>query len=706
MRGCISEAAQAAERSLAPAAGMMAQAVWFDAGADVAGRLLLTIHHLAVDGVSWRILLPDLAAAWQAIANGREPTLPARSTSFRRWAQRLAVDAQDAERVGELSFWTGMLASLRFRWSRATLDPDRDTGGTARHLTLTLPAALTGALLTRVPAAFHGGINDVLLAGLVVARGLVPAPRPGWRAKVRITALLLDLEGHGREDIFADADLSRTVGWFTSLFPVRLDPGAIDLDEAMAGGAALGRAVKTIKEQLRALPDNGLGYGLLRYLNRGRVRGLPAMRHRSSASIISDASRLRRRGLGAAPEDVRLAGGDLPLAHALEVNAFTLDNAEGAKLTATWSWAPALVSEAEVRDLGERWFQALKALVRHARRPAPAGARRPICRWLRSRRARSSRLERQYPQIEDILPLSPLQEGLLFHALYDAQAPDVYTVQLDLGLEGPLDGAALEAAAQALVQRHASLRASFRHENLSRPVANHPAAGEGALASHRSVIAGRRGTCGSSGRHPGAGSRRALRSRRCAAAALHADPAGARPASARLTNHHILMDGWSMPVLVQELLALYARRGRGAAAGDALSRLSRLDRGAGSRRGDRGSGETRWTGLEAATHVAAHDPGRAPIVPEQTTLAPRRDADRGADACRAPAGPDAEHIDPGGVGDSARPHDRTRRRGVRRDRRRPAAGDRRHRAHGGAVHQHAAAAHQAAAGKVSGRDLA
>ena len=268
LRGCISEAAQAAERRLAPAAGMMVQAVWFDAGADVAGRLLLTIHHLAVDGVSWRILLPDLAAAWEAIANGREPALPARSTSFRRWAQRLTVEAQDAERVGELSFWTGMLSEPSLSLVEGALDPDRDTGGTARHLTLTLPAALTGALLTRVPAAFHGGINDVLLAGLVVASADWCRHRGrGGASQSSDHALLLDLEGHGREDIFGDVDLSRTVGWFTSLFPLRLDPGALDLDEAMAGGAALGRAVKTIKEQLRALPDNGLGYGLLRYLN-------------------------------------------------------------------------------------------------------------------------------------------------------------------------------------------------------------------------------------------------------------------------------------------------------------------------------------------------------------------------------------------------------------------------------------------------------
>ena len=119
-----------------------------------------------------------------------------------------------------------------------------------------------------MPAAFHGGINDVLLTvwcwRLRTGAGgiLLRAPMPKRRH-----AVLLDLEGHGREEMFADVDLSRTVGWFTSLFPVRLDAGALDLEEALAGGPALGRALKRIKEQLRAVPDNGLGYGLLRYLN-------------------------------------------------------------------------------------------------------------------------------------------------------------------------------------------------------------------------------------------------------------------------------------------------------------------------------------------------------------------------------------------------------------------------------------------------------
>ncbi len=561
-RGCIAAAAQAAEGRLAPAAGVMVQAVWFDAGAQDAGRLLLTIHHLAVDGVSWRILLPDLAAAWAAIARGEEPALPARGTSLRRWAQRLAVEAQDEGRVGELSFWSGMLSAPSLSLVDGALDPARDTAGTAGHLTLTLPASLTGALLTRLPAAFHGGINDVLLSGLVVAVADWCRRRGRGAGRGSGQAVLLDLEGHGREEIFADVELSRTVGWFTSLFPVRLDPGALDLEEALAGGAALGRVVKSLKEQLRALPDNGLGYGLLRYLNgqtASQLAGLAAPQ--LGFNYLGRFAAAGSADWGAAFEAVRLGGGDLPLAHALEVNALTLDDAEGSKLTATWTWAPALVSEDAVRDLAERWFRALEALVRHGSAPGAGGRTPSDLPLVALTQAEIERLESHDPQIEDILPLSPLQEGLLFHALYDAQAPDVYTVQLELGLEGLLDSEALQAAARALVQRHASLRASFRHENLSRPVQ---------IIVPHVVVPWRH--IDLSSLDDAARAKRLthiLVQERAERFDLAAAPLirftlirlSADRHRLVLTNHHILMDGWSMPVLMRELLALYAQRG-------------------------------------------------------------------------------------------------------------------------------------------------
>src|SRR6266545_4350417 len=154
---CICEQTQAAVGRLSPASGMMVQAVWFDAGAQHAGRLLLVIHHLCVDGVSWRILVPDLAAAWAALSRGDEPVLGLRGTSFRRWAQRVASRAQAASCVEELSFWTGMLSKRSLLLVDGSLDAGRDVMGTAGRLTLTLPAALTEGLLRRVPAAFHAG---------------------------------------------------------------------------------------------------------------------------------------------------------------------------------------------------------------------------------------------------------------------------------------------------------------------------------------------------------------------------------------------------------------------------------------------------------------------------------------------------------------------------------------------------------------------
>ena len=392
---CMSEQAQAAALRLAPAEGAMVQAVWFEAGEQRTGRLLLTIHHLAVDGVSWRILVPDLAAAWAAIARGDEPSLPPCGTSFRHWAQRLSAYAQQPTRVEELSLWTGMLSAPSLPLVEGSLDHNRDTNGKAGQLTLTLPTSITAALLTRVPAAFHAGINDVLLTGLVVA--IADWCRQHGRG-AESNAVLLDLEGHGREEVFADVDLSRTVGWFTSLFPVRLDPGPLDLDEALAGGPALGRTLKLVKEQLRELPDHGLGYGLLRYLNPQTASQLDRFATPQISFNYFGRDDAPAKADWAAAAEAVTRGGDpaMPLAHAIDVSAITLDHPAGAELSATWSFAPALVEEAAVRDLAQRWFQALEALVRHAEAPDAGGRTPSDLPLVTLSQAEIERLERAY----------------------------------------------------------------------------------------------------------------------------------------------------------------------------------------------------------------------------------------------------------------------------------------------------------------------
>ncbi|HXP70782.1 MAG TPA: condensation domain-containing protein, partial [Candidatus Dormibacteraeota bacterium] len=370
---CIAEQREAAAKRLDPEAGMMVQVVWFNAGPKKPGRLLLTVHHVAMDAVSWRILVPDLKAAWEAIATGVRPELGNKTTSYRRWAEGLCAQAWNPGRLKELSLWKAMLDPTAPLLPGKRLYAARDTVGVAGHFSLTLPASITEPLLTTVPTALRVQINDVLLTGLALAV-IQWRRRRGQNAS---NAVGVNVEGHGREEVFEGSDVSQTVGWFTSVFPVRLDPGDIDLDGAWRGEKALGRAVKTIKEQLRAVPDGGIGYGLLRYVNLDTAVELACLETpQLGFNYLGRFLTAKGTEWSAAPEATGLEGDTdpgMPLAHCVEVNAVTLDQAEGARLRARWRWAPALLSEDAVRDLAGGWFHGLEMLVRHANEPHVGG---------------------------------------------------------------------------------------------------------------------------------------------------------------------------------------------------------------------------------------------------------------------------------------------------------------------------------------------
>ncbi|WP_432139871.1 condensation domain-containing protein, partial [Streptomyces sp. bgisy154] len=354
---------EAARQRLAPRDGSVVRFVRYDRGPDRPGLLLLLAHHLVVDGVSWRILLADLAAAWRGEELAPVPT------SFRRWARTLAESAPD--RRGELALWQDIAATPDPPLGTRALDPARDTALTARQITLTLPAEDTEPLLTSVPAAVHGGVNDVLLTALALA---VRAHRRGRGQDT--PALLVDLEGHGREEITEGIDLSRTVGWFTVLHPVRIEPGDGPGPDAL----------KRVKEQLRALPDHGLGHGVLRHLDprsAAALAGRPAPQigfnylGRMPAGEASAAP-----GAYSAPADWAAVSGapapaprdpDMPVGHALEINSVTLDRPGGPELAATWTWPGELFEEAEVRALAAGWFDALRALTHGVRAPEAGG---------------------------------------------------------------------------------------------------------------------------------------------------------------------------------------------------------------------------------------------------------------------------------------------------------------------------------------------
>ncbi|MET8014848.1 amino acid adenylation domain-containing protein [Streptomyces sp. NPDC005271] len=377
----IRDEGTAARARLAPRDGVMVQAVWFDAGPRLQGRLLVVVHHLVVDGVSWRILLPDLAEAWQDLAAGNTPRLQPVGTPLRHWAQRLTERAQQPLDESELALWTRTVDRPAQPFGGRALDPARDTYATAGRLSLTLAPDITEAVLSTVPAAFQAGADDVLLAAFTLAmtewqRGRDSAASAAPAAD----GVLLELEGHGREEEFTGGvDLSRTVGWFTSIYPVRLDPGPLDRADAWAGGPAAGRLIKEVKEQLRAIPDRGMGYGLARYLNPGTAPVLAA-HPRPQVGF----NYLGRYAVGSdeRPADWTIEAGvdtgsdhdpRMPLPHALELNAAARDTPRGPELAAVWTWAGGLLAEDEIRDLARLWFQALEALAGHAQNPDAGG---------------------------------------------------------------------------------------------------------------------------------------------------------------------------------------------------------------------------------------------------------------------------------------------------------------------------------------------
>ncbi|MEU1601782.1 amino acid adenylation domain-containing protein [Micromonospora matsumotoense] len=368
----VAQQARAARDRLRPTDGVLVQAVWFPAGPQTGNRLLLVIHHFAVDGVSWRILLADLRAACAAIDVGTPPALEPVGTSLRGWAGQVAALTDAPVRDDELAGWTRLLDRPAPLLGNRPLDRGVDVFARLRSLSRTASTACTTAVLTTAPAVHRTGVDEILLTALALAL-------PPWlarRGRDTTDGVLVNLEGHGRDGLVPDADLSRTVGWFTRIHPVRLDPGPVDPAQVRAGGPAVGVAVTRIREQLRALPPSG-GYGVLRYLD---PRTGPVLARMPAAQV---AFNYLGRFPAAAPDDwgpaeegsVLRGGADPrhPVPHVLEVAAVTVDGPTGPQLRTTWSWPAELLTETEVADLADDWHTALEAVATSAAAPSVGG---------------------------------------------------------------------------------------------------------------------------------------------------------------------------------------------------------------------------------------------------------------------------------------------------------------------------------------------
>jgi amino acid adenylation domain-containing protein/non-ribosomal peptide synthase protein (TIGR01720 family) len=237
------------QASLNLSSGEIIKVALFNLGINQPSQLLIVIHHLAVDGISWQILLSDLATAYQQLNCGEAIKFSDKTTSFQEWANQLQEYSQSETLVAELDYW---LSQFDDRIAPLPVDyplvKEENTLASTNSITLFLNEDETRALLQEVPSAYNTQINDILLTALVQSFSQ-------WTGE---KSLVVDLEGHGREDLFEDVDLSRTVGWFTTLFPVHLQLSSVN---------QLEETLKLVKEQLRRLPKHGIGYGVLRYLH-------------------------------------------------------------------------------------------------------------------------------------------------------------------------------------------------------------------------------------------------------------------------------------------------------------------------------------------------------------------------------------------------------------------------------------------------------
>ncbi len=564
----MERAAAALQGSLRLAAGPLLRAACFELGAGEPQRLLVIVHHLVVDGVSWQPLLEDLGVAYGQLARGEAPRLPAKTSSFKAWAERLRQHAGSPAVAAELETWLAVVPA-----ELAPLPRDRQDGGNReamrRTVRVELPAAATRALLRRQRPGSPGGPGAQ--GGAAIEAALLGALALAFRSWTGQPGLLVDLEGHGREDLFDDLGLWRTVGWFTTEYPVRLRLDAGD------GPAA---ALQRVREVLGRVPAKGIGYGLLRYLHpdaavRERLRALPR------AEVVFN----YLGQLDAAPAEAALwevaaepAGpprsprGERP--YLFDLNG----GVSGGALYFDWGYSAEIHDRATVERLAGAFLDALRqlaalgelgALAPLATLPAPpdrvagAGYMPSDFPLARLDQATLDRIAPPGRLVEDLYPLSPMQQGLLFDSLYAGGG--VYLLQLACTLRGDLDPAAFAEAWRQLVQRHSVLRTAFVWEQCDQPlqmvlrevppaVATEDWRGVAAAEQERRL------------EELAAAERQSFDLTRPPLMHLHLVRLSDLSWRFLWTSHHLVLDGWSTPMLFAELFALYRARRQGVAA--------------------------------------------------------------------------------------------------------------------------------------------
>ncbi|MDJ0839476.1 MAG: amino acid adenylation domain-containing protein [Acidobacteriota bacterium] len=492
-------------------------------------RLIVIVHHLVFDGISSRVLMEDLETIYKALEQGAEPRLMPKSTSWKYWAERMSAFARSEEILAEIPWWESQV-----KGPAAVIPFNADapnTAGSSRSIYVGLNEEETRQLLQEVPSVYNTRINDLLLCSLAMA----VAESTGTK-RVRIA-----LEGHGREELFDDVDFSRTFGWFTAMFPVLLDLEGLENDSVV---------LKAVKEQIRRIPRNGLGYGLLRWVNpdvgdKLEYEEYPQLNINylgqfgggsgGSAGLLDFSTDTA--GHEHAPGDDR--------GYHFEIVGVTVKD----KLNLFYNYSGEVIAEDVAQDLADRHIAKLRQLIAHCLEPGTGGRTPSDFPYVSLSQAMVDKLTVDYPDMEAIYPAMGLQAGMLFHSLMEPEST-VYKQQLSMFLPGKLNVDNYRRAWQQVIDRHESLRTLFLQTDqgflqiVLKDFEPHWTLGEVASRDDFQKI---------------------LADNLAAPMELHTAPAsrfslyslGDKGHYFIWSHHHVNLDGWSIPIVLEEVSAGY-----------------------------------------------------------------------------------------------------------------------------------------------------
>ncbi|MEQ8169668.1 MAG: amino acid adenylation domain-containing protein, partial [Candidatus Eremiobacterota bacterium] len=525
----ITEKCNSLQSSLNITEGPVIRSSLFKGHKDGLDRLFIVIHHLCIDMVSWRIIIEDFHNIYRTLSDCLTPSLPAKTSSYRDWAKSLMEYVSTAEKHSD--YWLEVLRDV----SPIPVKYKESKFSDIREYKVSLSPHDTDLLLNAVPSVYNTQINDILLSALLLA----------CNRSLNVSDMVINLEGHGREESIAEINLSNTVGWFTSIFPVRLkSPSPADY----------GSVIKSVKETLRAIPEHGISYGVLRYFShiKEELKELECKRLAFNYLGQIDGSVMEGELLCAAEEDpghaVSLQNGIINL---LDINGLIFRGS----LSMVFGYSSLIWDEETVKGLADNFISALKDIITHCIEPGrkhftPSDF--PLAEVSQSFLDGIS----DPSSVEAIYGLSPLQEGLLFHAVASPDS-DQYCTQTSWIYKGDLDINALKEAWNGIFSSNPIFRTAFVWEETEKPFQivyrNAPLpwytidvsemAGEKQEEKIENIRIKIR--------------REGFNLSRPPLAYLHLFILGKNEYRFIWTCHHILIDGWSLPLIMQELKGRY-----------------------------------------------------------------------------------------------------------------------------------------------------